>query len=136
MKALSIMQPWVHAILFDGKDIENRSWRTKHRGWIALHASAKFMTGAKLPRGHKVPSREDVDCSAICGIARLEDVVTQSRSKWFQRPKKGEINYGWKLVEAKALKKPIPCKGTLGLWTVSPSALRAIKRQMPRQKFD
>jgi hypothetical protein len=94
------------------------------------------MTGAKLPRGHKVPSREDVDCSAICGIARLEDVVTQSRSKWFQRPKKGEINYGWKLVEAKALKKPIPCKGTLGLWTVSPSALRAIKRQMPRQKFD
>jgi hypothetical protein len=27
MKALTIKQPWLHAILREGKDIENRSWQ-------------------------------------------------------------------------------------------------------------
>jgi hypothetical protein len=31
MKAMSIKQPWVHAILHEGKDIENRSWQ-RHLG--------------------------------------------------------------------------------------------------------
>jgi len=28
MKAITIKQPWAWAIVFAGKDIENRSWRT------------------------------------------------------------------------------------------------------------
>ena len=36
MKALSIKQPWVHAILREGKDVENRSWQRSFRGWLAL----------------------------------------------------------------------------------------------------
>jgi hypothetical protein len=35
LKALSIQQPWVHAILREGKDIENRSWQRDFRDWIA-----------------------------------------------------------------------------------------------------
>jgi hypothetical protein len=31
MKALTIKQPWVHAILHEGKDIENRSWQRNFR---------------------------------------------------------------------------------------------------------
>lgn len=48
MKALSIKQPWLHAILTEGKRIENRTWQTKHRGWIALHASGKPIFGAEF----------------------------------------------------------------------------------------
>jgi hypothetical protein len=55
--------------------------------------------------------------SAICGVARVMDIVTSSRSKWFWRPDDGSINFGWLLVDATALKQPIPCKGALGLWT-------------------
>jgi hypothetical protein len=51
MKALSIKQPWVHAILHEGKDIENRSWRRDFRGWLALHAAAQPRRNAVFPRG-------------------------------------------------------------------------------------
>lgn len=31
-KALSVRQPWASAIVFAGKDVENRSLRTHYRG--------------------------------------------------------------------------------------------------------
>ena len=55
MKALSIKQPWVHAILCEGKDIENRSWQRTFRGWLALHASAQPQRDADFPNGIRVP---------------------------------------------------------------------------------
>jgi hypothetical protein len=39
MRALSIRQPWAHAILHAGKRIENRTWPTSFRGWFFIHAS-------------------------------------------------------------------------------------------------
>jgi hypothetical protein len=33
MKALTIKQPWIHAILREGKDIVNRTWKRDFRGW-------------------------------------------------------------------------------------------------------
>ena len=43
MKALSIRQPWATLILHGQKDIENRSWATRQRGQVLIHAS-KGMT--------------------------------------------------------------------------------------------
>jgi hypothetical protein len=83
MKAMSINQPWVHAILHEGKDIENRSWQRSFRGWLAIHASAKPLLGNRFPRGGSpVPDLKTLDYSAICGVARVVDIVTKSRSKW------------------------------------------------------
>src|SRR5215204_6057920 len=120
MKALTIKQPWVHAIFREGKDIENRSWQRTFRGWLALHASAQPRRGAVFPRGIRVPDLDTLDYSAICGVARVVDIVTKSRSKWFWRPDDDSTNYGWVLADVTALKTPIPCKGALGLWEVSP----------------
>lgn len=39
MKALSVCQPWAHAILALGKNVENRSWPTSYRGPLLIHAS-------------------------------------------------------------------------------------------------
>ena len=136
MKALSIKQPWVHAILWAGKDIENRSWQRTFRGWVALHASAQPRRNALFPRGVRVPDLDALYYSAICGVARLVDIVTKSRSKWFWHPDDGSINYGWVLANATALKTPIPCKGALGLWEVSPAVFRELKRQLPKLKLD
>jgi hypothetical protein len=132
---LSIKQPWVHAILREGKDTENRTWQCSHRGWIALHASAKPLHGPTFPGRLKTPAFDTLDYSAICGVARLIKIVTKSHSKWFTRPTRGSINYGWVLADIKRLKKPVPCKGMLGLWKVPPNALRAIKRQLPKLDF-
>jgi len=131
MKALSIKQPWVWAILHAGKDVENRSWQRSHRGWLALHASGQPRRGAVMPRGIHCPELKTLDYSAICGVARVVDMRTTSRSKWMYRPDDGSINYGWILAEVTALPKPIACKGALGLWTVAPTIAAAIRRQLP-----
>jgi hypothetical protein len=133
LKALSIKQPWVHAILREGKDIENRSWQRDFRGWIALHASGKPQKGDAFPSGIKCPDLDTLDYSAICGIARVVDIVTKSRSKWFNQPPHGYINYGWVLADITPLREPIECKGALQLWNVPPNILRSIKRQLPKR---
>ena len=70
MKAITVKQPWVYAILREGKDIENRSWQRSFRGWLAIHASAQPRRGARFPRGLRVPDLDTLDYSAICGVAR------------------------------------------------------------------
>src|SRR6266480_1138563 len=105
MTALTIKQPWVHAILREGKDIENRSWQRSFRGWLAIHASAQPRRGARFPRALRVPDLDTLEYSAICGVARAVDIVTKSHSKWFWRPDDGSTNYGWVLADVKALKK-------------------------------
>jgi len=136
MKALSIKQPWIYAILREGKDIENRSWKTDYRGWLVLHASGRPRRDAAFPRGIRTPDLDALDYSAICGVARIVDVVSKSRSRWFWRPDDGSTNYGWVLSNPTALKTPIPCNGRLRLWEVPPKVLRAIKRQLPGLKLD
>jgi len=38
MKAITILQPWASLIVCGVKQIETRSWVTKYRGQIAIHA--------------------------------------------------------------------------------------------------
>ncbi len=135
MKALTIKQPWVHAILHEGKDIENRSWKRNFRGWLAIHAAGQPSRWAEFPRGHRLPDLRSLDYSAICAAARVVDIVSKSRSKWFWHPDDGSINYGWVLADVTPLKTPIPCKGALGLWDVPPKIVREIQRQLPKLKL-
>lgn len=39
-KAISIKQPWAYLICAGIKDVENRTWATKYRGRVYIHASA------------------------------------------------------------------------------------------------
>lgn len=41
MKALTVKQPWASLIVEEMKDIENRTWKTKFRGRILVHAGMK-----------------------------------------------------------------------------------------------
>ena len=50
MKAITIKQPWAWAIIFAGRDIENRSWYTHHRGPLLIHAGAAYQADAGLPK--------------------------------------------------------------------------------------
>lgn len=38
MKAITVKQPWAQLICTGFKDIENRSWKTKFRGLVLIHA--------------------------------------------------------------------------------------------------
>ncbi len=41
MKAISILQPWASLVALGHKKIETRSWNTKYRGELLIHASKK-----------------------------------------------------------------------------------------------
>jgi hypothetical protein len=132
MRALTLVQPWAHAIVYLGKDIENRSWKPSpdnvgHR--IAIHAGNKRSRpdiDALIEEGSVLAS-EQILSGAIVGTALLfgwvtdwgehSDTLTAAaaaaalRSPWYIA---GHV--GWVLREPRALREPILCRGALGLW--------------------
>jgi activating signal cointegrator 1 len=47
MKGLSLTQPWASLVAVGAKRIETRSWATKHRGTVAIHAAKTFPASAR-----------------------------------------------------------------------------------------
>lgn len=47
MKALTLHQPWASLVPLGFKTIETRSWATRHRGPIAIHAAARVPSWAR-----------------------------------------------------------------------------------------
>lgn len=83
MKALSIRQPWAWAILHGGKDVENRSWRTQHRGSLLIHAGAREDPDARgqlLAIGLEVP--DTLPLGGIVGVVDVVDCVRGHESPW------------------------------------------------------
>lgn len=131
MKAVTIRQPFAWAIAAGFKDLENRSWapRVGPRELVAIHAAVAAPDADDVARvqkriGHRVRVPETYDCGAIVAVARVAKVVTSSRSAWFSGP------LGWLLEDVIAVRKPVNCKGQLGLWNL-PSGIEArVKRQL------
>lgn len=49
MKALTVHQPWASLIAAGVKRIETRSWSTKHRGPLAIHAAVRDPRWSEFP---------------------------------------------------------------------------------------
>lgn len=94
MKALSVRQPWAWLIVNGYKDIENRSWNTKYRGPVLIHASSKpvspedYLTAMNIarPLGIELPSRADLQRGGIVGVATITGTCESSPSPWFFGP--------------------------------------------------
>lgn len=140
MRALTIKQPWASLIMRCGKDIENRDWRTNHRGLVAIHTSARMQRAdiedaCSMMRGFipkfseriftaealKSPERYPVGC--IVGVVEIVDCVTGSESPWFCG------DFGFVLRNPVAFETPIPCRGALGLWEVAQPQLALMREQ-------
>lgn len=137
MKALSLWQPWASLCLIciDGvaaKGFETRSWATKYRGRLAIHAAKRPMTqgvysfdGLELfqifcdtlrdietfPLGAVLGTVDLVDCHLITPkfVAGLS-----ARERAFGDYTLGR--YAWELANPVMFDKPIPAKGAQGLW--------------------
>lgn len=114
IKALSIKQPYPHHIFHDGKDVENRDWPTKGRGWFIVHA------GVSKSEIDKDDDREmAMPRGGVVGMARLVDCVTEMDSNWFFG------RYGFVLRDAFPLPL-IPCRGQLGFFSLEPETCQAV----------
>jgi hypothetical protein len=125
MKALTIHQPNAKAILYYGKDIENRSRCMSIRGTIAVHAGAQVDNSVYLPKSFK----KQIVKSAIIGIVDVLDCVDDHDSEWFNGP------YGYVLDNPRPLMNPIPCQGQLGFWNVPPEIEKEMRKQLRGKKY-
>lgn len=55
--ALSLHRPWPALILDGGKDIENRSWATRHRGLLLIHSAKPWDDTAVAAAGRRSGAR-------------------------------------------------------------------------------
>ncbi len=119
---ISLHPIWAWAVLFAGKDVDNRSWTTEQRGRVLIHAS-----------GHKLSIREDLQLraelsflsgiaksalpvpferSAILGSVEIVDCIQAARSKWAVRG-----NNHWLLRDPRPLASPVVgVDGELQFW--------------------
>jgi len=115
VKALSIRQPWAWLIANGHKPIENRTWATRYRGPILLHAGlqpdTRFVTLLAEPLA-TVTVPDDLDYGGIVGAATLVDCVTASDDPWFVGP------VGWVIRDARPVEF-VACPGRLGLFEVA-----------------
>jgi hypothetical protein len=110
--ALSIRQPWAWAIVAGHKDVENRTWTTRYRGPLLIHASTKVdRAGIDIIRSRRVVLPDELTVGALIGYANLADVVTSSRSRWAL-----DGHYHFLLTDPVMFKTPVACAGRLGLF--------------------
>jgi hypothetical protein len=102
---LTVRQPWASAIIYAGKDVENRSWSTRYRGRLYIHAGMALEPDDVLPPGTPVPR------GAVIGYATLTDCVRDSASQWAESG-----IWHWLLTDPVPLAEPIPARGKQGLW--------------------
>lgn len=109
-RALSVHPLWADLIAAGIKPIENRSWPTSYRGWIAIHATR--------PR------------QQLIAVAFLEEIyrpdeLTPALRRWATGP------HCWHLSRVVAVGSPVCCSGRQGLWTLPDSVVAALARQLP-----
>ena len=76
MKVLTIKQPWASLIMQKDKRFEFRSWQTKYRGEILIHAGKGIDKEAVKRLQKYIP--KDMPTGKILGKATLVDCVKMS----------------------------------------------------------
>jgi hypothetical protein len=123
---LSIRQPWAQLILCGLKRIENRSWETRFRGRLWLHASQTMtvrnwseLSVCTVGAGGGLPPLATLARGAVIGSVEVYDC-----RHYLRLPKKLRADpfaqwdcFCWLLREPRTLARPIAYKGALRLWT-------------------
>ncbi len=126
MKVISIKEPFATLIMSGKKKIETRSWKTKYRGELYIHASGKALAKEYLdnPYVFSLISGLDMNYGNIICKANLVDCVYMDE-KFLEEIKKDEKEYSLGLYELGRYAWifedivpicPIPAKGRLNIW--------------------
>lgn len=122
MKALSIKQPWAELILRGIKDVENRTWKTNHRGLLLIHTSKGLDADAMLAlNNNEIPGIKwpdefkvgNLPKGAIVGVCKIHICSFSKHSQWHE-----DGLWGWYLKNIRRFDEPIPYRGQLGLFDV------------------
>ena len=124
MKVLTIKQPWATLIAEGLKKYEFRTWNTKYRGKILIHAGLScdslamkklFTKEFNYPNGAIIAEAEIVD------VIKVDEAFRQQLKRENAQVYENIImdhtwqGYAFKLANIKKI-KPIEIKGKLGFW--------------------
>ena len=121
MKTLTIKQPWASLIIEEHKKYEFRTWKTKYRGKILIHAGQSYESkyshltehyNLELSKGEIIGEATIIDCILVDkefskDLNKINPLVYHDNY---------ENIYAWKLTDVIKYDKPIKVKGKLGLW--------------------
>jgi hypothetical protein len=117
--ALTIRQPFAWAVIYGGKDVENRGWRTSYRGPLVIHAAREPDPAAAedvlrtiadpVLLGH--PAAAWQARGAFIGLVFLAEIRADSPSPWAMAGQ-----YNWVLEFPAPIDPPVPARGRPGLW--------------------
>jgi hypothetical protein len=145
VKALTLTPPWDFLVLRGGKDIENRSWPTKERGWILIHAATgmtkdDYENAVAFAReaGYEgpIPPAHEMRRGHIVGAVRITGCMHSSERQRLGLPMKwAMLGFGFDLADPVVL-PPVPAKGALSFWKVPGAARETILRECDRMKIE
>lgn len=110
--AITLQQPWAWAIFHAGKDVENRSWKPRHRGRLWIHAGMTKGRWPDWPAGVASPP-DGLPRGVVLDYVTLVDCVKESVSPWAV-----EGSWHWLLEDPVVLAVPFERRGVLGLSAV------------------
>lgn len=141
MPALSLTVPWAIAMQMNMKTNETRSWTTKYRGPLAIHAAAGLATvgGQRglqnlfrdplwndiLRRGGYLVERgtpRPLPLGCVVAIVELYEIKRTEAVRDRISPTERALGdysdgrYAWLTRDVQVLPEPIPYVGRLGLW--------------------
>ena len=157
MKGLSLTQPWATLVAIKAKRIETRSWSTNYRGVVAIHAAkgmprqaqeicfdepffssleaaGDWVPDVELP----APRKPNLPFGTIIAVADLWDCRSIDACRRWVPTDERELAFGdytegrwmWFLCKIRQLSTQIPCRGALGLWSVSAEVILQINAQL------
>lgn len=143
MKALTIKQPWATLIALGEKKVETRSWKSKYRGPLLIHAGKSInkksclrepiksvlekygYTEKNLPTGVIIAKCELINCIkmkdwfADTSLKVVKVTLENGKVIAGNELEFGDFTqgrYAWILDNVELLEDPIPAKGKLSLW--------------------
>jgi hypothetical protein len=139
MRAVSLLQPWATLIALGYKQYETRSWSTKYRGPLAIHASAGKSAAVRelcatdpiisaILKKHGL-TYDALPRGVVLGITTIDEVWEVEKLLRIRRLNDTELacgdyspnRYIWELGNFRKPDELPKCKGMLSLWEVPES---------------
>ena len=129
MKAITLWQPWASLWLTGAKIHETRTWPTKHRGSLAVHAALRTIRPGELSHELHLICQDylgmdyakNLETGAVLGVIELVDCVPTNGLIPISRQDIvcGDFSAGrwaWRRDNLVKFEKPINYRGRQGLW--------------------
>lgn len=135
MKAITLIQPYATLLMLgEAKIHETRSWYTKHRGELAIHAAGSrplwAREAAKDPiivaalAAHGL-TYETLPLGVLLGTVNVKEIHEMTPA-YIQQQSPTELatgnwtpgRFAWEMEQHRFFKNPVPCRGLQQLWKV------------------